>query len=83
MVQDGKCRGRITAHHEPPKSNAEEWDDRKAGPLCCYHHQDGPTSRHGNGFGSRELFEAFHGIDQAEVQARLNAEYDAGGGPLF
>jgi len=81
---DGLCAGPKQAHHEPPKGEAggSLWHDRKTVCLCQWHHQ-GPRGRHLDGLGSREKFEAHYAVSFEAEEARLNAEYDAGGGPLF
>lgn len=74
------CEGPVQAHHEPPKSHAGDWDDRKTVPLCLVHHQGG-FGRH-YGIGSKEGFEAVFQIDLDAEIARLNEEFDREG-PLF
>lgn len=52
-------------------------DDRKAVPLCFWHHLGGPEAQHSM---SEEKFWASHGLDPFKIAANLYKEYGGSGG---
>jgi hypothetical protein len=56
------CGEKGELHHEPPRSHAGVWHDRKTVPLCPEHHR-GATGRHALGYAG---FCARWGVDLRE-----------------
>lgn len=66
------CKAMVEVHHDPPKSHAGDWHDRKTIPLCVGCHRGG-KGRHLLG---REVFERHHGIDIDYEIERFNKLYE-------
>jgi len=62
----------VELHHEPPKSHAGAWHDRKTLPLCADHHR-GTLGRHTLGF---EQFQKIHRLDLRALIENFNLHYE-------
>ena len=62
-------------HHEPPKSEATTWHDRRGAMLCPMHHRHPLVGREGLG---QEGFEELYGVNLEEISKRRNDQYDEG-----
>jgi hypothetical protein len=68
------CKSRFQeAAHTGDRALGRKASDRRAIPLCPYHHRTGPKSFHTLG---RRAFEAFHSLDIEALIKELNDWYE-------
>lgn len=62
----------VEVAHLGPHAFGQKCPDRQTGPLCIWHHREGPHSHHKLG----KKFWEFWKIDREQIFSQQNAEYD-------